>query len=55
MEPLHKLFEKAQLLGILGKIANSYEAFRLSLYADVAAAIFIRPTEHDLLITNHIL
>jgi hypothetical protein len=41
-------------MGLLSTLATSCEAFRLSLYAD-DAAFFIRPTEQDFLISNHIL
>jgi hypothetical protein len=54
MEPLHRLIKKAQLLGLHGKLAKSCEAFRISLYAD-DDAFFIRPTEQEFLITNHIM
>jgi hypothetical protein len=54
MEPLHRLFSKAQSLGLFDRLSLGCDTFRVSLYAD-AAAIFIQPTEHDLKITTDIL
>jgi hypothetical protein len=45
MEPLHILFRKAQIKGLLGCLSRSCDTFRVSLYAD-DAAIFINPTEN---------
>jgi hypothetical protein len=50
IEPLHRLFSKAQEMGLLAKIGN----FRVSFYAD-AAALFIKPTDQDLCIAEAIL
>jgi hypothetical protein len=41
MEPLHRLFKKAQDLGLLEKVTSACDNFRMALYAD-AAAIFIK-------------
>jgi hypothetical protein len=54
MEPLHKLFRKAQEMGLLGQIAKSCEIIRISLYAD-DVAVFIRPLHQELEIIQHIL
>jgi hypothetical protein len=54
MEPLHKLFKKAQDWGLLKELSPVYDTFRVSLYADDVAA-FIRPSDQDLLVTNSIL
>jgi hypothetical protein len=54
MEPLHKLFKRAQEWGVLNKLSKGCDTFRVSLYADVAA-LFINLTEHDWSTTNHIL
>jgi hypothetical protein len=54
MEPLHRLFIKAQQDGLLETVSTCCENFRMSLYAD-DAAVFIRPTIHDLQVTNCIL
>jgi hypothetical protein len=54
IEPLHMLFQKAQEMGLLGEFGNCCDKFRISLYAD-DAALFIKPTDHDLTIANHIL
>jgi hypothetical protein len=37
MEPLHRLFKKAQDLGLLGNRSSSCVTFRMSLYADDVA------------------
>jgi hypothetical protein len=47
MEPLHRLFKKAQEIGLLHKLSKGCDAFRMLLYAD-DVAVFINPTEHDL-------
>jgi hypothetical protein len=54
MEPLHRLFKKAQEQGILQQLSNGCDTFRVSLYAD-DVAIFINPTSHDLQVTTTIL
>jgi hypothetical protein len=54
MEPLHRLFRKAQELGMLSTISDGCDMFRMSLYAD-DVAVFIKPTKHDLEVTNYIL
>jgi hypothetical protein len=41
-------------MGMLTKLGKTCEAFKISLYAD-DAAVFIKPTERDLCITNQIL
>jgi hypothetical protein len=45
------LFRKAHLLKMLD---SHHDAFRVSLYAD-DVTLFMNPTEHELLIINHIL
>jgi hypothetical protein len=37
MEPLHRLFKKAQDLGLLDNLSSSCVTFRMSLYADDVA------------------
>jgi hypothetical protein len=54
MEPLHKLIAKAQQKGLLSRLSNICDSFRMSLYAD-DAAIFINPTLQDLKATIHIM
>jgi hypothetical protein len=54
IEPLHKLFQHAQGMGLLSRITNGCEKYRLSLYAD-GVAIFIKPTEHELKVSIDIL
>jgi hypothetical protein len=54
MEPLHRIFLKAQSMGILERLSPGCDAFRVSLYA-YDAAIFIRPSEDELKITTEIL
>jgi hypothetical protein len=54
MEPLHRLFRRAQDSGLLGSLSRGSNSFRLSLYADVAAT-FIKPTQQDLEVTLSIL
>jgi hypothetical protein len=51
IEPLHRLFNKAQKLGLLSKIDSSCDSFRISLYAN-DVALFIKPTKQDLSIAN---
>jgi hypothetical protein len=46
MEPLHRLCQKAQQMGILSRVSKSCEVFRVFLYAD-NVAVFIKPTEQD--------
>jgi hypothetical protein len=47
MEPLHRLFKKAQKTNLLDKVRKGCHEFRISLYAD-DAAVFIKPTAKDL-------
>lgn len=54
MEPLHRLFQKAQQDGLLHRLSPGGDNFRASLYAD-DAAVFIRPTEQDLRVTSMLL
>jgi hypothetical protein len=54
MEPLHRLFSKAQSLGLLDRLSLGCDTFRVSLYVD-DIVIFIQPIEHDLKITTDIL
>jgi hypothetical protein len=54
MEHLHRLFQKAQELGILSKISPSCNSFRASLYVDDAAVI-ISPSPHVVQVTECIL
>jgi hypothetical protein len=54
MEPLHRLFKKAQETNLLDKVSKGCHEFRISLYAD-NAAVFIKPTAKDLQVTNTIL
>jgi hypothetical protein len=54
MEPLHRLFKKAQCSGLLDRVSKSCEKIRVSLYADVVA-VFIKPSRHDLQVVNCIL
>jgi hypothetical protein len=54
MEPLHRLFKKAQEVGLLAKLSKECDRFRVSLYAD-DATLFIKPTEEDLNVTIEIL
>jgi hypothetical protein len=42
MEPLHKLFQKAQHVGLLQKLSRGCDRFKASLYADDVAP-FIKP------------
>jgi hypothetical protein len=54
IELLHLLLKKAQEMELLGHLAKSCERFRISLYAD-DVALFIRPMQQDLQITQQIL
>lgn len=54
MEPLHRLFRKAQEQNLLQKINSSCDSFRVSLYAD-DAAVFIRPSYLDIKVADCIL
>lgn len=54
MEPLHRMFQKAQSMGALQLVHSNCSSFRMSLYAD-AAALFIKPTLHDLAATKILL
>jgi hypothetical protein len=47
MEPLHRLFKKAQEVGILQKVSTACDTFRVSLYAD-DASVFKHPSSQDL-------
>jgi hypothetical protein len=53
MERLHRLFQKAQQQGILQRLSNGCDTFRVSLYAN-DAAVFINPSSHDLHVTTAI-
>jgi hypothetical protein len=54
MEPLHKLFRKAQTMGVLSSLSKSCDMFRMSLYAD-DDALFLKPASYDLSVTIAIL
>jgi hypothetical protein len=54
MEPLHRLFKKAQENNLLSKVSKGCETFRASLYAD-DATFFIKPTKKGMMITRYIL
>jgi hypothetical protein len=54
MEPLHRPFKKAQDMGLLSSLSKGCDSFRVSLYAD-DAAVFIKPTQHDLKVTIDIM
>jgi hypothetical protein len=54
MEPLHLLFHKAQESCLLKKFGARNNILGVSLYAD-DAALFIHPTERELMITDFIL
>lgn len=54
IEPLHKLFQLAQQLGIIQKLQCHADNFRIPLYAD-DAALFIKPTIDEILATKFIL
>jgi hypothetical protein len=54
MEPLFRMFKKAQDLGLLEKVSKGCERFRVSLYAD-DDAMFIKPTPHDFQVSVAIL
>jgi hypothetical protein len=54
IDPLDRLFKKAQQLGLLEQLSNGCEAFRVSLFTDVAA-VFIKPTPQDLQVVTFIL
>jgi hypothetical protein len=54
IKPLHRLFKKAQEVGLLSKVSKSCDNFRMFLYPD-AAALFIKPTPNDLRIAYCIL
>jgi hypothetical protein len=47
MEPLQRLFQKAQERNFLAKVSKGCQGFKVSLYAD-DVAIFIKPTTNDL-------
>lgn len=54
MEPLHRMFQTAQTLGALQIVHAKCSNFRMLLYAD-DAALFIKPTKHDLAVTKFLL
>lgn len=54
MEPLHRLFQKAQDEGLLSVIKPECAEFRVSLYAD-DAVVFIKPEENEWRVANCIL
>jgi hypothetical protein len=54
MEPLHRLFKKAQDMGLLASLSRGCDAFRMSLYVNDVAA-FVNPTEQDMRTTIEIL
>jgi hypothetical protein len=54
MEPLQRLFQKAQENNLLAKVSKGCQDFKVSLYAD-DAAVFIKPSANDLQVTNTIL
>jgi hypothetical protein len=54
MKPLPMLFKKAQQANLLDKLNPICDAFRVALYAD-DAAVFIKPNEVELKVTDHIL
>jgi hypothetical protein len=54
MEPLHRLFYKAQHDGLLSKLNNGCDRFIVSLYTD-DVAMFIRPTAMEVAVTEFIL
>jgi hypothetical protein len=54
MEPLHRLFSRAQQMGLLDKLSDGCERFRASLYTD-AAAIFIKSNSKELAMNECIL
>jgi hypothetical protein len=54
IEPLHRLFARAQQTNLLDKLRKGCDRFRASLYAD-DAALFIRPCAEEIVGTEHIL
>jgi hypothetical protein len=54
MEPLHRLFQRAQQVGLISPLSKGCDSFRVSLYAD-AAAMFIKPNSQDMEVTDCIL
>jgi hypothetical protein len=54
MEPLHRLFMKAQQFGLLDKLSKGCERFKASLYAN-DAVFFIKPSEYEVAVTYCIL
>lgn len=46
MEPLHRMFQYAQQVGLIARLHKSCDNFRISLYAD-DTAVFIQPTAQD--------
>jgi hypothetical protein len=53
MEPLHRLFIRAQEDGLIYKLSKGCDRIRASIYA--AAALFIKPTLWKVTLTDHIL
>jgi hypothetical protein len=54
MEPLHRLFARAQQTNLIDKLSKGCDRFRASLYAD-DATLFIRPCAKEIVVTKHIL
>lgn len=54
IEPLHKMFQHAQKIGMLKQLHKCCNNFRISLYAD-DAVVFIQPQELEFLATKLIL
>lgn len=54
MEPLYRLFKKAQEWGLLGPLRPGCDTFRVSLYVD-DAAVFLRPNKQELQVFHCIL
>jgi hypothetical protein len=50
MESLHRLFRKAQEVGLLNGLSKGCDTFRVSLYDD-DAAVFLNPSQRDLKVT----
>jgi hypothetical protein len=54
MEPLHRLFQRAQQDGLISSLSRGCDSFRASLYAD-DASVFIKPTEQEVQVTDCII
>jgi hypothetical protein len=54
MEPLHKLFARAQQTQLLDKLSKGCDRFRVSLYVN-DVALFIRHCAKKIVVTEHIL